>query len=462
MATVREYDEATLGTLLALVRDPSWIERIVETFNVDRTSVRRSVSLSLTLPKLRFDEKTALLVPVTQVQRDVLVDNLDVEDASGRSLPVLSRIETHQLYGVLIEAAFNTAFALREGVVEEQRRDEPGDFERLLMTRAKASLSRIPVVPQEEATRIFRALFSDEKWADTEPVFARIHDNANLRALAAFFSSNTIKIAELRGVVPGERLVLKYSYDAYYENTESKTLSRVFGQRPYTFHIPTPLAFVAPSYHVRMRAPDSHYCAGQRFDVRLSTLDDPSSRPPQRRPPKAKFVPWTAAYETSHDQGLPYAHLYVNDAIALERENVYTWLQFFEFPPGQQGVAFGFAALATVLFAAIGATFGRVVHHVEGGALFLAVVGAAAVWMRPTFDSQRLLQAPLSAKVGLVLTGALGLLAALDLVLCSSLQTSGNGLSAGRAAMLALGAVALTVTVDLGRRVWKKQRMGPI
>ena len=482
----RAYASAAISVLLELFHDDGTrLNRVVETFQVVDTRVRRSISLTLTLPDVEFDSETPLLIPVTRLQRGLLIDNLDVEDATGRSLPVVSRAETRALSRLLLQAEFDRVWS------ELAQTDSPvgialahSEPVRMVLRAVRRMLSDIPTASLAEAEVYVLVVMGDGqqkgpgqfvRWLlEDIPAVGRVETDMlavdavlgheDVRRGVEFFLHGTLKLVELRGVVPGQKLVLKYAYDSRFQNTESKSLNRLLGQRPYTFRFDTPLAFAAPSYHVRMQAPDGHYCVAQTFEVRVGGTEtgDGSDSGHDGSP---KFEPWDHEYETSSDPGLPYAHLYVSglNAEAEETVNLNARLQFFEVPPGQTGSAFVVSLLVTVLLVAMAAAFDQVVRSGESGALFLAVVGAVAVWMRPTFDSGKLLQAPLSAKVGVMTAGGVALLGALDLVLASTVQSlEGAGLWAARSGMWTLGAVALAVSVELGRRVLRARRTSPV
>jgi hypothetical protein len=449
--------EPQLEVLFDIVRNQGrWLHRIVETFEVEETRVRRSVSLTMTVPNARFGRATRLLVPVMPARRGQLIDNLDVEDGTSRALPVLSRAESEGLCSLIIDSEFERLLT-RIG-----HHDEVGNAATEL-TEVRDTLASLPFLDTGEGEKVLKAVFHDPR--PRSMPLKRVIIEPTLKEVATFFVYVGLKFVELTNVRPGERVIIKYSYDSRYYNTESTSRSRLLGQRPYTFRFETPLAFLAPSYHVRMQAPDGHYCFSQSFEipqggtttsspirgVAMDAANEPSTQ--------NAFTRLEDDYEHSSAHGLPYAHLYVTHLDQKPVVNLTARLKFFEFPPGQTGRAFSGATVVALILIAIAGIYGHVVRNVGDGALFLALLGVVALWMRPSFDPDRLLQAPLSARLGLSACGVLALVGALDLVLVSSVDDlSGGAMWAGRIAMWVCALVASSLAYFLGKRVVRAHR----
>jgi hypothetical protein len=464
------FSAESKATFLELLnREPTWTNRIIETFDVRGTSVHRSVSLTVSLPDLSNGPEQ-LLFPITQVVRGVLVDNLDVENGIGQPIPVLSRIESRQLFSELLAVVFDR-------VMTRSTTPQLTNVDLVLARRIRAMITALPIEPVHDAQKLYNAVFLDRVFATMSATIDRVVEDSELRQWANFFTNNAIKVGELSELTGNMRYVIKYSYDSRYDNTEARSINRLFGQRPYTFRFYTPLAFVAPSYHVRMLAPAGHYCAAEDFEVlkyvgqpkavgrlkRIGTAIHDRIWPLDQERLSVEFIRWDAPYEKSQGLGLPYAHLYVNELSPAAPRSLVARLQFFEYPPGQQGSAFAFLFLMSTILLAVSLAFRPLVSHGENSALFLALLGAVAVWMRPGFESERLLQAPLSAKLGFLFCGAFGLASALDLILCASLQPLGDGeLLVGRVVMYLLCFFSSVGTIWIGHRVIAKIRSGPV
>ena len=163
----------------------------------------------------------------------------------------------------------------------------------------------------------------------------------------------------------------------------------------------------------------------------------------------------------SEAPGLPYAHMWVSDLPGHSRVALNVRLVFFEFPPGHIERALSLSLLNACLMVALSVVYGSVARHAEIGALFLAGVGVVAVWLRPGFESDKLLQAPLSAKVGLAVTGGSALLGGLDFAIAAAGPHDGTAVWVGRAFMIVLTIVALVVVITLGRKLRRSFRDFP-
>jgi hypothetical protein len=192
---------------------------------------------------------------------------LDVTNGTGASLSVLAQTENKLLASLLIETEFdNCTEELGLNVEPSNDRD-----------RIRKLISQVPFLPPKEALAryemVFKCGFLDAFRFDSSKL-------EKLDRVVRFFSENFITTVELLSK-PLDREIIKYSYDSkfaersnldYNSNTtpddgaavaQGSQLHRLVDQRPFSFRLSIPLAFVTPSYHFRMEGPKGSYCHRQ-------------------------------------------------------------------------------------------------------------------------------------------------------------------------------------------------------
>ena len=318
------YNTEVISSYLTLFHSHAdHVHRVTDTIQVEGNTLRRSITLDLTVPAgkeliqsarsdahpdLQVSRGQISLIPIMRARRGRLFDNLDVRDASGRALPVLSQAENKALASALLETEF------REGA--------SGGLDVLTLAwRAASTIAAIPYLVPSTAVWVY------ERYFKSPQTLARFgitgEDWRRLNELASFFCDRFLITAELEAA-PLDRVLLKYSYDNMYredpqfieeedQEPPASGLRRILGQSPYSFRIRVPMAFIAQSYHFRMEAPAKSYCARQYF---VADNEDAKPAVGQTTPNAlARWHPTPSRRVQSRRTQAPaptYAHLYVN------------------------------------------------------------------------------------------------------------------------------------------------------
>lgn len=461
----QRYDHFALRAFIELFRRPAeWTHRITETVEVDDSSVRRSVTLNITIPadsraiaKAKPSEDRTVLVPILRPKRGELLDNLDVTDASGASLTVLAQEENKLLASSMLGIEFNRAIA---------------DAPTLDIEQSATLLGAIVALPFLEPGRssatyweIFEAVPSQDEGTSNDLLSVLRNDQA-LRQMAEFFSRGFLTSVEVIARPLAKRLI-KYSYDSRYDavmTSRSDRLRSLIGQRPYNFRFTVPLAFQAPSYHFRMLAPRGHYCYRQSF------MDAPSSDAHSGAADYLVLKDWHAPITVQylgHDiAGTPYSHLYAHGLHLHSPFPLFARVVFYERPIGSTGIAWTFSLVLTLLLVALAIVFPRMISlgtvAVDVPALILLLPGTAALWLRPTFDSVDLLRAPLASRLGLLITGVLSYLGAIHLVISQFyMPASVRTTAAFHCALQVIAGLSAITTLVLTHRLVRAIRSAP-
>lgn len=397
------------------------IHRVTDTITVQAETVRRQVTMDLTIPEDAPGDANAnhgrSLIPLMRARRGRLFDNLNVVGADGRSLSVLGQRENKVLASLVLRSEFRRSIVV--GLTDVDR------FDRI--SRVGRAISLIPIVSEPYSKLLYRRYFSDKTTLEEFGVHAGSWQA--LEKLARFLCERYLTTAEV-SAGPLEKVVIKYSYDTHYreepEFTDDGTTSQYmsllrarFGQSPYSFRFRIPLAFVAQSYHFRMDAPPNSYCSRQRV---LSEDIAPSNASEGTRRLKEWEPPHHVQYRKSDARYASYAHLYVHGLNKRqERFPLFARVIFYERPPGSIGTVAAIStmtSLGVVVMAAVGwwlFAADSFLSVVAG--LIVALPATVAVWLQPSFDRDELLSAPLSARVGLLGSGLIAYSSALLLVI---------------------------------------------
>ncbi len=418
---VRFSSEALRIALALFYNKAQLVHRLTETVDIVETRLRRTVSVSMTIPysgttgPTEPPKHSRLVIPLLTVRRGHLLDNFDVADGCGCSVPVLSQDENKRVARLLLESRFDSL-----------AKKSPAGFPEDQLSELKKLVLSIPQLPPDQAEALWADLFEGTGGLELADYAFILHDNGLCR-LSSFFCRSYLTSVELTAA-PSDLLILKYSYDSGYDRKYTprdqanltERFRRKIRQRPYSFAFDAALAFTVPSYHFLMAAPEGHYCSRQSIlgsDLPSGPVLDASPKPYGDWP-----IPSDVQVKKSADLGMPYAHLYIYGLIrhATPTRDVTARVVFYEIPPGATGFAFLFA-LATAVSCAVLTIFFRQVSTESGlAAIFLSLIGVAALWLRPTLDRVNLLQAPLSARVGLFITGSSVIAAALCLIVAAS------------------------------------------
>jgi hypothetical protein len=438
------YSNEAFAVLAELFDDSAtWTNRIAETVELREDSIRRSVTVSLTIPSVSEGDDgvrqairaapviapllqtlgpwfegtpeglpvRTFLVPLMLAQRGVLLDDFDVKDESGLRVPVLSQDENKMVASLLIEAAFKVS--IRSLTVKT-------DEDRLTVNHLREVLALVPELDPAASRQAYDMVFG-ESAIRGDDVFDHVRNDQTLERIVRFFAQSFLRIVEIQAS-EGDRTVLSYAYDSPWEAANRITpwdrWRTWVGQRPYSFRFPVPLAFRSRSYHFRMRAPRASYCNRAEFVAPGEEAHGGTRRYRQWTPPVGVQV-------KSEERGLPYAHLYVHGLAEEGPQPLFARVVFYERPPGSLGATLLFSTLgaATILVTAV--AYQHVVLHADLFALLLAIPAAAALWLGPLFDTSDLVQAPLAARMGALSAGILAYGAALQVVIAGAFGLTG-------------------------------------
>jgi hypothetical protein len=456
---VERYPPGAVELALTLVDNlGGYTQRIIETVTPYEYCHRRALSVDVVLPLLparNADNQTLsvqpvvsdrpddadvgtnassrLLVPFLVVKRDVLFDNLDIDDSHGGTINLLSRWEDKELTEQTISGQFFLACTVtptlsRNTTRSQQQRAEAE--QQMLFDSLRLRLMKIPEKDPAPAR------------AEVDSVFDQIRQNPGLvkdkeeldtlYRLCRRLSKSYLLVADV-AAKPGQRITIKLSHDTRGDEGTDWSglrgrLRLACGQRPFEFHIVLTFAYSTRSYHFRMRAPNGMYVSYGDFEVTndLSTTDS--------RQPFTAYTPQDGEVKAGQGRaGLPFAHFYLGHKTRLPEElekKVFASVKCREIPPGSLG-------LTALLQVAVAATLVSFAFFLPGllttsgvstdiPVLFLALPVAMAVWLQPSLEGLDLQRAPLAARFGLLLSGAFSFAAGLVFILARVVIVNGH------------------------------------
>jgi hypothetical protein len=454
-----KYNEGLLHRYLELYyRYSDHIHRITDTIEIEDGTLRRSLTVDLTIPdrpNTGPDQPNVSLIPLMRGRRGRLFDNLDVSNGAGDSLSVLAQRENKFLSALLLETEF--ARALSEADIAVEQLDE--------VWRIGAAIARIPYLSPKAGRRVVSKCLEGEGTV-LESHGVSTENLSDLRKLAEFLCDRFMTTTEVEGG-PLDKLIVKYSYDSKYRDdpqyvdagsgTDFSTRMRnAFGQSPYSFRVRIPLAFVAQSYHFRMDAPSNSYCAVQNILVECA---DPGGGPGSTR--LCKWVPPRKVQaRQTQSPASGYAHLYVHGLNETDHFPIFARVIFYEVPPGSVGTAAVVSAATSLALATVAALGFEFMTGPSDGvsvaSLVVALPATVAFWLQPSSDRHELLMAPLSSRVGLLVSGALAYLGALLLIVVEATRPHTAGwqwLVQAALGVFAIGSIACSISLF---RKWKQ------
>jgi hypothetical protein len=456
---IERYNEPLLHRYLELVyRYSDHIHRITDTVKVQDGTLRRELSVDLTIPsppESAGAHSALSLVPLMRGHRGRLFDNLAVADASGRSLSVLAQEENKMVAALLLETTYK--FALRDENLDVDHFDD--------IWRVGVAIATIPYLSPKHARWIYRKYFSDPKVL----ALLGLTDSGRdaLGKLAYFLCDRFMTTAEV-AAGPLDKVVLKYSYDskyredAQYRDTGSDTalksqLRSAFGQRPYSFRIRIPLAFVAQSYHFRMDAPSSAYCSVQAVLVEAPKAPSEATTTKTTTTLQEWQPPGRLQYRKTESPASNYAHLYIHGLNRQKHFPLFARVIFYEVPPGSLGSTAIVSAATSLALVVVAALSGKYVSSpsidTAIASLVVALPATVAFWLQPWPDRHELLTAPLASRLGLLGAGSLAYLGSLLLLIVPAVVPTGPiGRGILQAVFLFLALASLSCTSLLGRK----------
>jgi hypothetical protein len=410
---------ARASAMLILLKPRRWIHRVVESFEVDNFTVRQQVSLHMTLPfgrgtpELQGSERPGaeaqdLVVPILTVQRGKLIDNLDVFDASDRSLPVLSHGEHQEFSQRILEVL----------AIAESGRSETTALKDLSRDAVEAvvALTSIPILEPSRAQHVCDDFFSER--VNESDDLCRLRASRQLHKLASLLVRHYFVLVEVRAAV-GSRCLIKYGYDATFRSEKvhlPDILRTLGGHTPQNFIFETTHLRTCESYHFRMRPPEGFLVYRQRFVV------PDQSR--ERRTVSGKVTPlreadFGAGLYMKDERASPYAHMYVGGGTETElsETEILAEVRLFAWPPkgSVAAVALAVSTIAVLLtFRDIsGSVLTSANDAIAFAALLLALPGTLAATLGIHLGRSELLAAPLAARATVFAVKLASLVAAL-------------------------------------------------
>ena len=402
--------------------------RITEDIIIRGTTTHRSLlkDFAISPPSDGDEEATsephALLLPVMTPRRTTVVDFLSVEDSEGNTLPVLRADVSESIGRWILLVAFD---AWVEALFPKDDSD-PSLYREgaQLLERLKRNIVSLPAAETgtddvaaagESIVQVTTAITGNtDEVAEADLL---------IRALHLYCTRRPILTLTPRSAEPRLMVSLRISYRSHGRQRMgtqiAALLRRAIGQRPSSHFIPTPHAYYCQSYYARIEAPIGHYVSLVDFvrpksDVR----DDRYTSLDRADVPSQDYSP----------TGLPYAHARLRDTsdseslVARTATGAYTRaplglrVTFHEVPPGSIGLALTISLLAILAVGSVGLVLGDLLTSNGGGssdvpALLVTAPGIAGLVFGPSLEWDRLVSAPMLARISLVATGVAAFMA---------------------------------------------------
>ena len=390
------------GLVMALVlsAQTEWVHRRVESVRIlDNETSRRQVSVDFTLPRrvsvpetnrsVAISRRVLPAIPLTILRKGGVLRNFDLRDETGMALPLFSRVGNER---IAAEALVESARGAMLTVPGNRRRRLPPAIERDVELIAGDQ----PAASQ--ALRRIRKPSPDEDLIDLR---AAIGGHPSFAHLAELLTRYFILLtpAAFLDLQPGQRRILKFSYEEPLESDASGLfgrLARSMPGSPRVFKFQIPAAAHAASFHFEIAPP-------QELDIL-----ELGAQKLSRLPTKPKLVPMLSPQR---------AHAYLRASQPADRQgrlpapaqtpSLVAWI-------GLDRAGFMHAALATVLLAFGMLVWGRLrLHsvladtHVEAMVTALLLIPSLLGFYLLRPDEHRLVRAMLFGTRIAVLLGAL-------------------------------------------------------
>jgi hypothetical protein len=423
--------ESTLA-FIQMITNPAHLRaRVVESVALcaDNNSIKQRISVEYRLP-YRLGEKgerlVRLWVPVLRPLKGELLDDFGITDASGSSLATLSHEENIEFAALALRALFSALGGGR--VPEELERVELGLLT-IIATRGGVNQALIKATWAEARERLLAALGE------------KVALDRRLELLEWFFRTLAISYPVIVSIQPppGEdRFLIKYERTIVPTTTVGGLRGRLrmaLGLSPYQISIPVDHAFSSDSYHLRVEGPSDQYVASQNLRCARPACRASFNRrwaagpAPEEAPSKCDFHHVTGGrsstpYQDYHfhvkaRKGQSHCHLYMRGFVGSGFRDLEFVAGFGERPPGDLSKATITAGVTAVLVVAVGyLTRSFAAGNVSDmgsdiPALMLAVPGIAAGWFGFAADTGALFRSSLAARVSLIVSGLLSLVAAI-------------------------------------------------
>ncbi|WP_346105007.1 hypothetical protein [Nonomuraea maheshkhaliensis] len=400
-----EYDPELFFDML---RQPHrFIERVVEEAEIRDQCLRLKASLTLNIPRRRRGRK--IVIPILWIQKGIFLDNFDVEDSEGHSIPILPLARSRGLLTVTTLRALRAIYP----PVPPRIADDYEAAARTVLNHIWTIGTReiLPLTPLQQLRDVF--IRNSEAW--------RLHKQLSI--LCEMLKGYYPLIAEVKR---GSRIIIKTSktvplFQQRGDRVKDRLLGPIrflMGSKPRIFNLPLHWPHLAAEYHFRMQGEPGRYVSAH-YLRNLNNEGAPALRVEDVFPPPGPPDKTPRPYvRIRYKSGLPYAHLYIRGLdMVSQPPRMSTVVEFAEVPPGTLGLATGASVFTTALIALFSQSpFDNNVNNFPSFLLTFAVL--AVSWLGFAADKDSLLRAPLTARVGILYI----ILASLSAVLLRTIQ----------------------------------------
>lgn len=411
-----EFDKGAVISFFELLTRPErYRSRVVETIDLDGRGIRQHVAVEFVLPAAAL-EGEYLYLPLLQPLKGELLDNFYLTDTSGKTLPNLAYDETTKLAAAGLMSVLTNAIGMKTKGRRSRRAplqvsNNAKVLELVLLDiiakRGRIDPKNIPAKVDSVLARLDRLKDEDRKLI-----------SAYVISLSA---SYPIVAVVPTNMAVAKRVIVKYERTLIAASEQGRLgeFRLGLGLRPNQIAIPIQLALSARSYHLRLNGPLDKYIMEQYFECRNCGL--PATRDLSGAPESnggcfhGSNGPQTDShFRLRRKRGQNFIHLYMRGYYEGQPlKGFQVRARFKEIPPGSRANAMVTALATTVLIG----IFGYLVTHHKGAStsgfpgLVLALPTVAASWFGFAADGGKLVGSSLLARLSLMISGVLSLVA---------------------------------------------------
>ncbi|MDP8927153.1 MAG: hypothetical protein M3O70_00860 [Actinomycetota bacterium] len=470
-----------LNAARMIVQPTHWCHRVVESAEIHNRVLRRRLALDITIPADenvrdgKPDSKTQTrnpvgldghhrdssgssqryLIPLMNVRKGYYIDNLDVRDDAGRSIPVLNR-RFHNKFAGRMLASYSAALIAAEHGVHWQSIDEQllldlsGPYEAEIQALAGLA-TQWPKEAAKSYKRFFEyggdsaEAFTDHLISPSASVLRRDESNWELPILAGKLAEGWFLLAELEAS-PGDHRIVKVSFDVNFIPTEQRGLAERMSRWLVELGLQHPSGFTGTamnlrecqSYHFKMAAPAGYLLDSQSL-VRPPFDDEPN------RGNIVLKLPRSYIYEYHQRFGSSLAHIYAcfdelsafhkKEHIRADLTRIGVNVEFFPHPWGLVGQASLVGGLSAVALWWAFVNFGWLIASEASSAAVAALLAlpatASTLMLRwSPVEADHLVRAPFRARALALATALLTAVAAVLMLAARADRPVANSASA--------------------------------
>lgn len=392
------YSPAAIASFVRMLTNPRYRLRMTERAELLGSSVRTHVVTDYVMSsadRQRLAEPgrcASIPVPLLNMTKGEMSDNLDVTDEGGNALSLLSQREATGLVVLALDTLFFLTF---ERAPENSSIGRQQEIALLTLKRIVSRIGRLTSV--DSHGRHWGDKLRDDFRATVKDLAPnRVDAFTQLEDFCWFFAANDVLVVDVPAP-KGNRFIVKYSKtNALSSRTVNRKELRVrLGLVPQLFHLPLNLAFEAESYHFRMDVGESQYVKDHYITRENGEYVNEK---------QLQTITNGGHVQVQNGTALPYAHLYARGLNKAKVRDLYTAVTFRETPPGALGATAVVAAVSAVLIAIL--TFVPPTGdgpNADTAALLLAVPLFATTLVGHSIE--RVQRSSLATYVGLAITG---------------------------------------------------------